>query len=405
MIVTGGTYLESCRFPQYQELWGSAFRGAAAISEVSEGSDELVTCIGASERVTLDTNANAFGLEYTAEDIPKSVHFSYLHSLSTPSFSPVEAASYDRTLGPIEEECILRYDLIEGTTVVKGDRVVYDPQSAEPESFYNNGSEAEQLALVLNQPEARFMSGTESTEEMLDELSTGHRSAEVVVLKCGASGALVRVQDETHRIPAFKTDRVWPIGSGDVFSAIFATYWAEQELPPQKAAYEASLATAYYCSTEVLPVPSDPYSDEGFEADELTPELKGGKPSVYLAAPFFSLGQFWLVEEVREILIDRDVEVFSPYHDVGYVGTRYNKEEVAQRDLEAIDQCDVVFALLDGDDRGTDFEIGYARKADKPAIAYEHEPERSRNTMVEGSGCAIYGELPSAVYNLLWLNE
>ena len=42
---------------------------------------------------------------------------------------------------------------------------------------------------------------------------------------------------------------------------------------------------------------------------------KGGK--VYLAGPFFSMGQRWLVDEARRCLGELGMDVFSPFHDIG----------------------------------------------------------------------------------------
>ena len=55
---------------------------------------------------------------------------------------------------------------MEGDAVVKGQTVVYDPQSAfKPEEFAANGSSADRLALVLNSSEAKALAGTASAED------------------------------------------------------------------------------------------------------------------------------------------------------------------------------------------------------------------------------------------------
>ena len=64
--------------------------------------------------------------------------------------------------------------------------------------------------------------------------------------------------------------------------------------------------------------------------------------SVYLAGPFFNMGARWLVEQAREALRQQPVAVFSPFHDVG-LGLA---ESVVPADIEALDRCSAVLALL-----------------------------------------------------------
>lgn len=404
MLVTGGTYFESCSIPDYTQLYGSGLRGVAAISNLIETTNELRTCIAAEDTKRIDpyTSVTVYDFEYGATIIPTTVRFDYFHSLSTPTYSPRDAVEYDKQLGPFEHETILRYGMVEGTAVVKGDTVVYDPQSADPDPFHGNGSEADHLGIVLNQYEGRALTGGQTYNEILGALTTDPHGADVAVLKCGPTGTLVRSNGTTHEIPVFQLNTFWPIGSGDVFTAVFAAYWADHGLPPKDAAYEAALATAYYCNTQVLPVPPDPLEVEDFNPIEKPPTFDGDDSTVYLAGPFFSIPQLWFVTEVRRLLHHRGATVFSPYHDVGHINSgQQSDQDVAQADLDAIDDSDIIFALTDNLDPGTYFELGYARNADIPVIVYQHEPARRRQTMLTGSGCDIYDDLASAVHNVL----
>jgi nucleoside 2-deoxyribosyltransferase len=78
---------------------------------------------------------------------------------------------------------------------------------------------------------------------------------------------------------------------------------------------------------------------------------------VYLAGPFFDLAQVWLIEQARANLREMGLEVFSPYHDIGLGSAN----DVVAKDLEGIDASHLVFAIADGLDPGTLYEIGYAR--------------------------------------------
>lgn len=401
MIVAGGTYREICEFPRDEQLFGSGLRGAAAITEVSNDNVELHTFLGEDAITEARRRAAAFGFNLNRTDIQETITFHYIHNHSNPE-KRSNLPRRDREIGPISGDSILRYGFVEGNAVVNGQHVVYDPQSPEAEHFHENGSEAAELALVLNRQEAESFSGEETVDRMLEELTTGENSADVVVIKCGPSGALVRAENTTSAIPVYETESVWNIGSGDVFSAMFAVYWAEKNLPPVEAAAQASLGTAYFCKTRELPIPENLGEVEGFEPVQREPTIDKEGPKIYLAAPFFNPGEFWLMEEIDMILSEEGADVFAPYFDVGPALDHENPNAVAQKDLEALENVDVVLALLDTNDSGTLFEIGYARSLDIPVIIYQTEPRRSQTTMLEGSGCEVYSDLSTTIFKALW---
>jgi nucleoside 2-deoxyribosyltransferase len=125
---------------------------------------------------------------------------------------------------------------------------------------------------------------------------------------------------------------------------------------------------------------------------------------VYLAGPFFGLGQRWLIDEARRILNEFYFRVFSPVHDVGLNVA----EVVAAQDVQGIEECNVVFAIVEEWDPGTIFEIGYARRGvfrgkQKRVVIYSPKQPRSHEfTMMRGLQCEIYNDFGSAIYNLIW---
>jgi nucleoside 2-deoxyribosyltransferase len=62
----------------------------------------------------------------------------------------------------------------------------------------------------------------------------------------------------------------------------------------------------------------------------------------------------------------------------------------------------MVFAVGDGLDSGTVYEIGYARSQGKPVIVYcENETEENLK-MMKGSGCFLYSDFVTAIYQSFW---
>jgi hypothetical protein len=224
------------------------------------------------------------------------------------------------------------------------------------------------------------------------------QGAEVVVIKQGTAGAPVFTADGQTQVPAYRTSEVWPIGSGDIFSAVFAHYWLEQLSSPAEAAATASLATAYYCQTRALPIPRDPAALQALKL-EAAPIKDYIRREIYLAGPFFTMAERWLINESRHALRQSGNDVFSPLHDVGHgLAT-----DVVPLDLQALDTCDVVFAIVDGLDSGTLFEIGYARSKGTPVVAFVQNETPGNLKMLEGSGCYISADFSTAVYAINWL--
>jgi nucleoside 2-deoxyribosyltransferase len=186
---------------------------------------------------------------------------------------------------------------------------------------------------------------------------------------------------------------VWTVGSGDVFAAVFAARWAVHGDSASDAAQLASRAVATYVDSMSLPVPPV----EALRAMNLQEaRARGGK--VYLASPFFTLSQRWLVDEARRCLTELGLDVFSPVHDIGPGPA----EAVAPADLAALDDCDAVFAILDGLDSGTLFEVGHARAKSKPVYALAQTVSEEDLKMVVGSGCRVFDDFVTALHHVAW---
>ncbi|WP_192282583.1 nucleoside 2-deoxyribosyltransferase, partial [Methylorubrum zatmanii] len=219
--------------------------------------------------------------------------------------------------------------------------------------------------------------------------------AEIVVVKRGCEGARVfRVGGMPADIPAYRSERVFKIGSGDVFSAAFAHHWGERGLDAVDAADLASRSVAHFVDYHALPLPP---------AAELASQSAlpaGRRPGlIYLAGPFFDLAQRWLVEEALERLQALGAPVFSPLHEVG---TGRPAQETAAADLEGLDRCAALLALLDGADPGTLFEVGYARARGKPVVVLAERLDDPNLTMLVGTGCRVARDLTSALYQAAW---
>ncbi|MBX5146676.1 PfkB family carbohydrate kinase [Rhizobium lentis] len=391
MDIVGGVYREKCAYPAWDRLFGSGLRAAGAVSGLSNGS-RLHTYAPVDWIDAVRSSAAAFGVSADVTPSEEEIEFSYFHPMSRAVLSP----SHPKEMPPISVvgDAVLRFGLVEGTAVVRGRRVVFDPQTGSGvERFGANGSTAGELALVLNGWEAEQATGLPALEAGT-ELLKSHGAA-VVITKLGPEGARVFIQgQETVTVPSYMSDRVFKIGSGDVFSAIFALHWAERGVEAPLAADLASRSVAHFVNGHRLPVPIPEEMEHGKAI-----HAKASPGRVYLAGPFFTLSQRWFIEETRNALFGLDLDVFSPLHDAG---TGRPAVSLADADLRGLDGSAVVLALIDGHDPGTIFEVGHARKANIPVILVAERFDGYHRTMFEGTGCHIEDDYTTALYRTAW---
>jgi hypothetical protein len=393
VIVVGGVYRELCARPRWDRIFGSGGRAISAIATLSPGS-ELHGYAHSDWIPTLQASGAACGYTCVLTPNRQKITFEYLHPMAKPKLFPAKLRS-NRALR-VSGDVVLRFGLVEGDAIVSARRAVYDPQTGiEPKPFFGNGSTCDQLAVVLNAQEAFLAT-------KLDPHAAGPRliedwDADVVVIKLGTDGALVfEPGKQAQRIEAFRSERVFKIGSGDVFSALFAHCWGELDMSPATAAARASAAVAQYVETRSLP-----FADLPDGTNRIPCNSKGAAPYIYLAGPFFDVSQRWLIEESMALLEGLGADVFSPIHHVGSAETVAN---VAAADLDALRKVDVVLAFVDSKDPGTIFEIGFASalKKPKPVIILAERLPQQELTMFTGSNCFVTNDYSTALYRAMW---
>jgi hypothetical protein len=398
MIIVGGTYSEICFEPIWENIYGSGLRAVSLINGLDPKQDiEFHTCCDDEIKKHLIYYQNLYSnLKIKMLDIIKSPIFYYDYPLHTPSIFPRPDLYSGSNINLCAKgDNILVYGLLEAAFNVDGKKVVYDPQSpANPKAFSISGSKAAQLVTIINRSEAIKITGSKDISSIKDYFFN-QENCFALIIKIGAKGALLfeDVKKEPVIIPVFQTDHVWPIGSGDVFSAYFAYCWFKG-VSLVNSAINASKATALYCNSMDLDISDDLTS---FQFTELTID-ETPKGQIYLAGPFFTFSERWLVNEIYNTLKGFGLNVFSPFHDVGHGKAK----DVVQQDLDGLDKSDIVFAIIDGLDPGTLFEVGYAISENKKVIAFVQKEGEESLKMLEGTDCSIERDLTTALYKIYW---
>ncbi|SIS10873.1 PfkB family carbohydrate kinase [Microbacterium sp. RURRCA19A] len=395
MKIVGGTYTESVVEPDSEEIMGSGMRAAAALAPHVDNLS-LITAIDSELNEPVDWIATALRVNRTVVERSEPVGFRYMTPISAPLINGIGARIYDDVV--VEDSFALLFGLVErhfGKRKVDASTVVLDPQKPrDTEQLQLADLSYDRLVIVANRSETLQLAREARSVSVAARLLLNASEASAVITKQGAAGCLVTWREGTsvrqETVGAHPTKRVWPIGSGDVFSAGFS-FALSEGAHFVEAARIGSRSAAHWCSTQQPDVP----------ASILRGESTGGvlnprRAQIYLAGPFFTTGERWLIETVRDMLNSLGVVAWSPVHEVGH------GDDIAEADLEGLRNSDAVLAMLDHSDAGTIFEVGWAVARDIPVVGFGRVVEKEGMKMLGGSSVELHRDLATACYRAAW---
>lgn len=401
VTVVGGCYVEDCSFPRSTIYRGSGMRAASILAGLGSAVT-LCTVTGPGLTSDFEAIAKRKGITLKSQSGSVDVWFRYRHPLAKPDVYPALVPTASNQNDVVAERALV-FGMLEGRPKVLAKRVVYDPQDGfRARPFGENGSTAEELLIIASLSEGRALTSEEEPGKIATALLTDGKCVGAVI-KCGPQGALVATRTAQQWVTPFPSKRVWKIGSGDVFSAAIARAWLQEGASTLDAAWFASRTVAEYVGTRAESFAPDCLQriwDEAKAAAEKTTIAARVIPdaSIYLAGPFFTTNEQWLVDEARFALREMGFKVFSPIHEIG----EGPPAVVAPADIFALENCKLVFALLNGLDPGTLFEVGYARALGIPVVGLAEAVDERPLTMLLGSGCAISDDFATSIYSACW---
>lgn len=373
MIVSGGLYHEVCECPSWNAVYGSGGRAAAVLAELSE-SVELHTYSAQSAEVTTELyNQKKVGLRIFPSTT--RIAFAYLHPLSKPSIAPSFLPQHPPI--QVQGDIVVRFGFLEGEAIVTADRAVYDPQTSNaPKAFRANGSVANKLAIVLNEQELRALGKSADIIQAARNVIDAEQ-AEFIAVKRGVNGCAVLYRDgQIDYVPAYRSNSVFKIGTGDIFTATISFYWAREDMSPTAAADLASRAVARYAESKFLP-------DQSPRSIGFTPVTPNRLGRVVILGSTDALQDRWLLEEARWCIRELGLTAICP--DLG--------------DEFPIDDLAFTSALILA--RDTNFQktgsFALVLERSMPALIFSH-----RALSVDCSAEQV-SEFASAIYRACWL--
>ena len=100
------------------------------------------------------------------------------------------------------------------------------------------------------------------------------------------------------------------------------------------------------------------------------------KGKVYFASPWFTPEQEEREERLKAKLRSLGFDVHSPKETAvcGAISDPETREEIFRGNIDAIEACDILFAITDGKDMGTIWEAGYAYGLNANADVMGYQP-------------------------------
>ena len=131
--------------------------------------------------------------------------------------------------------------------------------------------------------------------------------------------------------------------------------------------------------------------------------------TVYIAGPLFSEQDRMLLLQIEKSFTEHGISCFVPHREVGdlavlreELGAELSRSLIFDSDIDGVEECIVVCALLDGPDvdSGTAAEMGFAHALGRPVFGLCTDGFRRGKTMnnviwgICESGARIYTKIP-----------
>jgi nucleoside 2-deoxyribosyltransferase len=123
---------------------------------------------------------------------------------------------------------------------------------------------------------------------------------------------------------------------------------------------------------------------------------------VYFAHPCFTEKQSEFkkvfLEMIRHVFkhmkMAKEIVIIDPFDYTPNIESNIGakllmSKQIMEECLQLLIECDIVIALIDGDDTGTAFEAGYAHSINKPVILISEDSSSKANAMLIGSAKAM----------------
>jgi sugar/nucleoside kinase (ribokinase family) len=235
-----------------------------------------------------------------------------------------------------------------------------------------------------------------------------------VLLKENRGGS--RLYDHAHdswaSTPCFPIEVKHSVGVGDCFNSTFIFYKSLEEslnISLRRASYIASLYASTWIHKEFVEMAQNSLliTDEEimYLDGTILPWEKRKTINIYLAAPDFPYVDTSIIDQVEANLKYHNFAPRRPIQENGLVSWDLNgnqQNEIFNKDMLLLEQCDILIAILIYDDPGTLLELGYFAKSGKPTVLYDpfYKAENLFLRKLPSRKCNTLSELTDIVFEI-----
>ncbi len=256
--------------------------------------------------------------------------------------------------------------------------------------------------MLVNEEELFLLSLENYLKKRIEKLL--RKGPKYIIIKRGIKGCVIAEKGRKLVIvPSYKSNAICTLGSGDVFGGALTAIFLETQDIVYSVKFSSCLAASFIESIETERMPSRRAIENYLDKREIISFNSLNNITVYLAGPFFSKEELNWVNYIHECLEGCGVSVLSPYKENGVIDISTSMEGrnyIFNSDLVLLHKSDIVVALLDHNDPGTCFEIGYAYSEKIPVIGLKTSKEKLNNMLLFGCNkiCDSIEDLISEVY-------
>lgn len=233
--------------------------------------------------------------------------------------------------------------------------------------------------IILSTSSATFINTCKGNLEYLNRLLEGKTKGVLLKENRGGSRYYDYVNDNWIIAPAFLVPTAHSVGVGDCFNSVFITSDEDINTSLRLASYAASwYASTFDHNTFVSNV-------QGIYDLELKESIKimlGTRLSwedrahqhIYIAGPDFPHIDTKWIQTISDNLAYHNFVPHRPVRENGIIHgdeTETVQMQVYSKDLELLEKCSLLIAVLLNDDPGTYVEIGWMARFNKPTILFD----------------------------------
>lgn len=257
--------------------------------------------------------------------------------------------------------------------------------------------------LLANEEEIQLLAEEQTVDRAIQKLA--FLGPQYIIIKKGIKGCtIVREGKDSIDISAFKSNAICTVGSGDVFGGAFAATFLETNDILYSVELASSVVANFVEHFEIGNCISKEIAIRDMKKRERLNVTAIDDIVIYLAGPFFSQQEVIWVNYIYNKLQSFGLKVLSPSLENGIINESTDekqKKNIFINDIKLLEQANIVVALLDHNDPGTCYEIGYAYKKGIPVIGLKTDNSPINNMIVHSCDiiCNTLDELIVEVCN------